>query len=233
LSSSLSGSFSFWKMAWTWRSTARGLRASCPAMARFERPSARSPRTSRSRSERGVEQGAAAPAHEARDDLRVEGGAALGDPLDGVDELGHVAHAVLEQVPDAGGVVAHELEHVGRLEVLGEDEDRDGRMGAADLRGGHEPVVGVAGRHADIDDCHVRDAGGDLPHEVVCVVRATHDLVAGLAQQRGDALAQQGVVVGDDHPQARGLQRRSVGGCNVASGHGSTWGEPRAGHRCA
>jgi hypothetical protein len=229
LSSSLSGSFSFWKMAWTWRSTARGLRASCPAMARFERPSARSPRTSRSRSERASSRGA----DEARDHLRVEGGAALGDPLDGVDELGHVAHAVLEQVPDAGGVVAHELEHVGRLEVLGEDEDRDGRMGAADLRGGHEPVVGVAGRHADIDDCHVRDAGGDLPHEVVCVVRATHDLVAGLAQQRGDALAQQGVVVGDDHPQARGLQRRSVGGCNVASGHGSTWGEPRAGHRCA
>ena len=46
-----------------------------------------------------------------------------------------------------------------RLEVLGEDEDRDRRMGAADLRGGHEPVVGMSRRHADVDDGDVGDMG--------------------------------------------------------------------------
>ena len=47
-----------------------------------------------------------------------------------------VADAVLEQVADARGVVADELEHVRRLEVLREDEHGDRRLRAADLGGG-------------------------------------------------------------------------------------------------
>ena len=86
--------------------------------------------------------------------------------------------------------------------MLGEDEDRDRRMGAADLRGGHQPVVGVARRHADVDDRDVRDRGADLLHQVVRVVGAPDDRVPGVAQQRGDALAQERVVVRDDDPQA-------------------------------
>ena len=75
-------------------------------------------------------------ADERLDDLRVERRAAGRDALDRVDELGHVAHAVLEQVADPRGVVADELEHVRRLEVLGEHEHRDGRVRAPDLGGG-------------------------------------------------------------------------------------------------
>ena len=60
---------------------------------------------------------------------------ARGDALDGADELCDVAHAVLQQVADAGGVVADKLEHVRGLEMLREDEDGDGRIRAADLRG--------------------------------------------------------------------------------------------------
>jgi hypothetical protein len=182
----------------------------------------------------GVEQGASAPADEGRDHLRVERRAAVGDAFDRVDELRDVAHAVLEQVADARRVVAYELEHVGRLEVLGEDEHRDSRVVTSDLRGRHKPVVGVAGRHPDVDDRDVGQRGLHLLHEVVGVVRAPDDLVAGLAQQRGDPLAQQRVVVGDDHAQAGSRpRRRDVCGCNVGRGHGSIRGEPRTGHRCA
>src|SRR3954451_8456806 len=48
-----------------------------------------------------VEDRAAAPGDEAVDDAGVERGASGGDALDGGDELGDVADAVLEQVADA------------------------------------------------------------------------------------------------------------------------------------
>ena len=74
-----------------------------------------------------VELRAPVPADQALHDLGVEGGSSRGDALDRVDELGDVPHPVLEQVPDARRVVPDELEQVGRLEVLREDEDGDVR----------------------------------------------------------------------------------------------------------
>ena len=180
-------------------------------MARLERPSAIKPEHLALAVGELVEQDAAPAADEARDHGRVERRAARRHALDGVDELRDVAHAVLEQVADAGGIVAHELEHVGRLEVLGEDEDRDRRMGAADLGGGHQSVVGVARRHADVDDGDVGHVGAHLEHEVVRVVRAADHLVPGVPEQRRDALAQQRIVVGDHHAQGR--LRAGLAGC--------------------
>ena len=69
-------------------------------MPAFERPSAMSARTSRSR---GVSESSgprAAAGQQLRDDLGVEDRAAGRDPVDGVDEVGHVGHALLEQVAD-------------------------------------------------------------------------------------------------------------------------------------
>ena len=126
-----------------------------------------------------------------------------GDALDGVDELGDVAHAVLEQVADARGVVADELEHVRRLEVLGEDEHGDRRMRPADLGRRDEPVVRVARRHAHVDDRDVRRVRADLQQQVVGVDGAADDLVPRLDEQRRDPLAKQRVVVGDDDAQGR------------------------------
>ena len=67
---------------------------------------------------------------EALDDFGIEGGPACGDPFYRVNELGDVPHTILEQVADARGVVSDQLEHVGRLEVLREDEHRRARMRA-------------------------------------------------------------------------------------------------------
>ena len=71
----------------------------------------------------------AAAGEELRDDLRIERGAALGDPADGVDELVHVHHAVLQQVADAAPSVREKLGRVLLLDVLRDDQDR--RFGSA------------------------------------------------------------------------------------------------------
>ena len=114
-----------------------------------------------------VEGGAPVAADEALDDVRVEGRSAVGNTLDRADELRHVAHTVFEQVADARGVVADELEHVGGLEVLGENEHGDGGVAASDLRGCDEPVVRVPWRHLHVDDRDVGRVGADLQQEVV------------------------------------------------------------------
>src|SRR4029453_1207856 len=59
-----------------------------------------------------LERRAAAATDERLHDLRVERGSARGDALDGADELGDVAHAVLQQVADTGRAVAHTPEQL-------------------------------------------------------------------------------------------------------------------------
>ena len=70
-------------------------------MATFERPSAISASTSRSRGVSSSSGPSSRCAEQLGDDLGVERGAALGDAAHGVDEVAHVGHAVLEQVADA------------------------------------------------------------------------------------------------------------------------------------
>lgn len=61
---------------------------------------------------------------EAVDHFRIEGGATSRDPFYCVHELGDVPNTILEQVSHAPGVVSDQLEHVGGLEVLRENEHR-------------------------------------------------------------------------------------------------------------
>ena len=63
---------------------------------------------------------------EARDDLRIERGAAAGDALGRLEEVGDLEDAVLEQVAEAAE--RHEVDRVAGLDVLGEQEH-------AELRG--------------------------------------------------------------------------------------------------
>ena len=151
------GRRSFAKMLVTCFSTARSVTTSCSAIAAFERPSAISSSTSRSR---GVSSAdgivAALPADELRDDRRVERGAALADAPHRRDELVDVGDAVLEQVADALGALGEELERVGGLEVLREHEHAGLRVLLADLRRRPQALVGLRRRHADVDDRDVR-----------------------------------------------------------------------------
>jgi PAS domain S-box-containing protein len=148
-----------------------------------------------------VEGGAAAAVDEGLDHLRIERGSPRRDSFDRINELRHVPDALFEQVADARGRLPDELEHVGRLEVLGQDQYRRGRMRAPDLDRGDEAIVRVSGRHADVDDRDVGRVGADLQQQIVRAAGAADDLVSRILQERGDALAQQRVVVGDNDVQ--------------------------------
>jgi hypothetical protein len=122
-------------------------------------------------------------ADEDLDDLGIERRPAPGYALDRIDELGDVPHPVLEQVADARGVLTHQLEHVGRLEVLRKDQHRDIRVRTPDLRRRNEPVVRVVRRHPHVDDRDVGAVGTNLEQEIVGVARAANYLVSCLFEQ--------------------------------------------------
>ena len=72
------------------------------------------------------------------------------------DELACVEDTILQQVAAVPLPRVHEAERIGRLHVLGEHEDADRRMVGANRLRGAETLVGVRGRHTDVDD---RDVG--------------------------------------------------------------------------
>ena len=151
-----------------------------------------------------VERRAAVAADERLHDLRVERGAAGRDALDGVDELAHVAHAVLEQVADARRVVADELEHVRRLEVLRQHEHRDRRVASARISAAAtRPSSALPGgmRTSTIATSGVYERTLSS-RSSASTERPTTSWPASVEQRR-DALAQQRVVVGDHDPKTR------------------------------
>ena len=175
-------------------------------------------RTARSRS---LSSSSAEPRWPPTRTLTTSGSKAVPPPhaLHGVHELGHVAHPVLEEVADPGGVVADELEQIRRLEVLGEHEHGDP---------GWERLISVAATSPSsafpggIRTSTIAISGVYEPHlqeKVVRVGAAPDDLVAGLLEQRRDPLPEKRIVVGDDHAErSRAPFPRLVPGCSVSDG---------------
>ena len=141
----------------TWPSTVFGLTTSASQMPWLEWPSAISASTSRSRSVSSSSGPCARRALISRDTIV---GSTTHSPSSmrrsASTSTASVGHALLEQVADALGRLLEQPQRVARLEVVGEHEHADVGVLAADLLRGDEPVVGVAGRHADVEDRHVR-----------------------------------------------------------------------------
>jgi hypothetical protein len=168
---------------------------------------------------------AALAAEHVRDDGGVEHRSARGDPADRVGEQGEVGHAVLEQVADALGAVADQVDRVALLRVLAEHEHADLGVLGADLERRPQPVVGVVGRHLDVDDRDVGRVGGDLPQQVRRVAGLGHDLEPGVLKQPHDTLAQQRLVLTDDDPDTHGGPSNSTSLGDASSDLGTN---PRA-----
>jgi hypothetical protein len=130
-----------------------------------------------------VQSRASPTADEGLDHVRVERRSAGCHALDGVDELGDVAHAILQQIADPGRVVANELEQVGRLEVLREHEDAHGRVRAPDLGRGDQAVVRVPRRHSHVDDRDVRRVLAHVQQQLIGVGGASDHVVPHPHQQ--------------------------------------------------
>ncbi len=96
---------------------------------------------------------------EARDYLRVERRATLGNALGCSEELADLEHAVLEQVAEAAE--RDQLNGVGRLDVLGEDEHTQLGMHVLELPRRPRALVGEGRRHPNVEDDEVGVLLGD------------------------------------------------------------------------
>ena len=183
-------------------STAPTVSTSDSAMPAFDRPSAISASTSRSR---GVSSSSGPSSRRLReqlgDDLGVERGAAAGDPLDRLQEVGDVHDPVLEQVADPAAAVGEQLLGVGRLDVLGDDQHRrPGRLPAHLERGAQALVAEPGGRRMSTTarSGPLRD---HLAHQRVGVVDGGHHRRSRCRAAAAQSVAQQREVLGDHYPQ--------------------------------
>jgi hypothetical protein len=85
------------------------------------------------------------------------------------------------------------------LVELREDQHAGLRTPPAKLERRPQPVVGALRRHPHVDHRDVGPVGKRLAQEVVRVPGLGGDLESGLAEEPRDALAQEHVVLSDDH----------------------------------
>ncbi len=121
----------------------------------------------------------------------------VGDPVEGVEELGDVGDPVFEQVADAVRAAGDQLGGVALLDPLGQDEDADVGPLVPDEQRGAQALVGERRRHPHVDHADVWPRVGDGAEERLGVARGGDDLVARLFQQQDEALAEQDRVLGD------------------------------------
>src|SRR5260370_36224335 len=97
-------------------------------------------------------------------------------------------------------MMLQEARGIPRVQVLGEAQRADAGVGAAELLRGGQALIGVGGRHLDVDDRYVGMLGSYDPDELLGVIGLAHHLYAGLFQQPGRALPDQHGVVRDHDP---------------------------------
>jgi hypothetical protein len=134
------------------------------------------------------------------DQAGVDDGLAGVDPPERGLQRGDVGDTVLEQVADLLGALAQ--------------QHADVRMGRTDAIGGHEPLVGERGRHADVADHDVGRVGGDVAQQRLGIAHLRDDLEPLVGQQPRDAAADHhGIVSEHDAHQAGswGASRATAG----------------------
>src|SRR5262249_15587905 len=119
----------------------------------------------------------------------------------GIDEIGDVEDAVLEQIPDASAAgLSQQFRRVGRLDILREDEDGGVRCGSTKLEGGAQAFVAEVGRQADVDDCDVRLLAERRVDKGVCVGTRRDDVETVVAEEPCEPLAEEREILGDYDP---------------------------------
>ncbi|GAA3076462.1 hypothetical protein GCM10020000_72380 [Streptomyces olivoverticillatus] len=130
----------------------------------------------------------------------VDDRASGGDLAQGAQQLVEFADAFLEQVGQAVGAPPEEVEGVVLVGVLGQDDDADAGVVAADGVGRGDAFGVVARRHPDVGDDGLGPQPFDGVEEFGGVAHGRDDRdVPGVLQQPTGALAHQVVVLGDDH----------------------------------
>jgi hypothetical protein len=134
------------------------------------------------------------------DNLGIDGRSAIHHPVQRVQELLDPAYPLLEQIAQARAAVREQLGGERLLNVGREHEYGECGMPAPGLDRGADPVVGVRRRHPHIHDGHIGFVFIHSLEEVARVRRGGHHVQGFGAQQQGEALAQQRLVLGDHDP---------------------------------
>src|SRR6266516_2356204 len=145
------------------------------------------------------------PPHEKRNDGGIEHRPTAADTPDGIGKLGEIGNPILEEVSDALGAVAQELEGIAGTCVLGEHEDAHIREARADLPRGAEAPIGIGG-HTDIDDRDIGPKASDLFEEPRAIRGLPYDLESSFGQQPRHTLPDEDRIVGDHY--AHGIVAR-------------------------
>ena len=139
---------------------------------------------------------------------RVDDGTAVGDPLERLKKVAHLGDPALQQVADLAplGEQAHRAVD---LDMRGEHEDAYVREFLADRRRGIEALGRMGGGHANIQHDQLWKVLANQPHQLGHIARQTDDLKAQRFEDAGNALAQEDIVVRDDHSSTTpGLRHR-------------------------
>ena len=121
------------------------------------------------------------------------------DSVQGVDEHGGVEQPVLEQVADAS---VRGLDEAGRelgFDVLGEHQHGHRRVGAPQLLGSDDSLVGEGGREPHVEDDGVWGVDGQRGHQRGDVPDCGGDLDARGGEGAHDTFTGQHLVVDDAH----------------------------------
>ena len=139
---------------------------------------------------------------------RVDDRTAVGDPLERLKKVTHLGDPALQQVADTApfGEQAHRSVD---LDMRREDEDADLREVGADCLRGIEPLGRMGGRHANVEHDQLWTVLANQSHQLGHIARQTDNLKSRRFEEAGNALAQEDIVVCDDHSStALGLRHR-------------------------
>ena len=120
------------------------------------------------------------PPQQARDQGGVDDQFPSVDAMYRVDERGDVGDPVLEQVAAGSWQLLEQPHRVAGLDVLGQHQHADIRVGGTDGRRRAETFVGEGGRHPDVDDQDVGRVGRDDRLEGGCVSEPVSDFHPGV-----------------------------------------------------
>jgi len=132
------------------------------------------------------------------DKAGVDDRTTFGDPLDNLDEVGHVGYSALQEVAHPLSP-SEQVECFLDLDVRRENEDRDLGKLVADRSRCLETLRQVSGRHPDVYDGKIGSQPANQPQKLRGVACLTDDLEPGPLEKARQPFAEKHVVVGQHH----------------------------------
>jgi len=129
---------------------------------------------------------------------RVDDRAAGGDALKRLKKVVHLGDPALQQIADPAPL-GEQADRAMDLDMRGEHEDADRGEFCADRLRGIQTLGRVGGGHANIQDDQLGKVLADQRHQLGHIARQAHNLKSRRFEEAGNALAQEDIVVGDDH----------------------------------